>query len=214
MSKSTRKLIQTCKLICTILLAVVIGLQFLPYWYAEFTENSSKLLSEEEYVARTAELEAEAAAKATSETTTAPADDNGIVGYIPDMEEEDVPQLMKISIAKYVWLFRVNRVNENIFMPVLVLIFAVASIITYCKNTYSVACSIWGVLAPAVGLYGFLTVPLFATGFATPYLINIIAHAVTLAVTLGTLILRIVVLIKEIKKDRAERKAKSSFANQ
>lgn len=212
MSKSTRKLIQTCKLICTILLVLVIGAQFLPYWYGEYTENTSKFLTEEEYL-KNQELYAATEAPKTEENKNE-ANDLGL-----DLYEEDTtvvhPTLTKYSIAKYVWLFKTNRKNDTIFMPVLVLIFAVASIITYCKNTYSVACSIWGVLAPAVGLYGFLTVDLFkAAAFPNVYLLNVVLHAVTLAVTLGTLILRIVVLLQTIKRERAERKAKSSFANQ
>ncbi len=356
MSKSTRKLIQTCKLICTILLVLVIGAQFLPYWYGEYTETDSKLLTEQQYLQNkkdyatqptTAPEETEAEVteppvkpeddQKTEENTEnktenenkAPAlpainvdeplgfgnynenvgvvqqklialgynvgglgaDDmfgikteravkrfqadnglvvDGIVGPktataideayakldptdlpvvdVPteeptdtpvetpteepteaptekpaidlgiDFYEEDTtvtyPTLTTYSIAKYVWMFKVNRTNDIIFMPVLVLLFAVASIVTYCKNTYSVACSIWGVLAPAVGVYGFLTVDFFKTAaIAGVYELNLAINIIALLATLGTLILRIVVLIQTIKKERAERKAKSSFAD-
>ena len=213
MSKSTRKLIQTCKLICTILLVLVIGAQFIPYWYGEYTETSSKLLTEKQYLQKQEEYATQPSKNAEETTTEAGSNDLGINFFEEDNTVKH-PTLTKYSIAKYIWLFKENHTNKIIFMPVLVLIFAVASIVTYCKNTYSVACSIWGVLAPIVGVIGFLTVDVYKNpAFPIAYQINLILNIVALAATLGTLILRIVVLIQTTKKERAERKAKSSFAD-
>ena len=223
--KSTRKLIQACKLVCTILLVLMIAAQFLPYWYGEYTETKSALMTEEEYnaeVERRAKLATETAPTTESTAATEPETNPdgstkptlNIDFYTPPSENENLSTLTTYSIARYVWGFNMNHTNDIIYGPVLALIFAVASIAMYVKNTYNFLCSIFGVVSPIAGLMGYLTVDFFQTGaFPYVYTVNVILSAITLVVFVVTLIIQLIALIKLIKKERAEKRAKSSFAN-
>jgi hypothetical protein len=134
--------------------------------------------------------------------------------YTPPSENENLSTLTTYSIARYVWGFNMNHTNAIIYGPVLALIFAVASILMYVKNTYNFLCSIFGVVSPITGLMGLLTVEFYKTGaFPYVYTVNVILNAITLVVFVVTLIIQLIALIKLIKKERAEKRAKSSFAN-
>ena len=196
MTRSETKTIQTCKLLCALLLAVVILLQFVPYWYGQYSRAKSELIPQEKYEAFVASMTEEdwAAAK----------------------EDENMLRPHTYSWAGYIGTYRTNLQNRQIFAPVLVLIFAFLAVFSYFKNIYySVLCSVWAILAPAVGLAGLLAVPeLFTQNVIGPmYMVHMIVYAVALAFAIFTATLRVIYMIKRIKFDRAERKAKSSFAD-
>lgn len=193
---TNKKLVPACKLICAILLIIVLLMQFIPYWYGQYYRAKSELISKEKYEAMVAEMTEEdwAAAK----------------------EDENIVRPHKYSWAGYIGTYRSNLVNRQIFTPVLVLLFAFLAVFTYFKNRYySVMCTVWSILAPGVGLGGMLAVPeLFSQNTIGPvYPIFLAVYGVVLAFALFTAVVRILDMIQNIKRERAERKAKSSFAD-
>ena len=193
---NNKKLVPACKLICAILLIIVLLMQFIPYWYGHYSRAKSELISQEKYEAMMAEMTDEKWAEAK--------------------EDANVDRPHTYSWIGYIGTYRSNLQNRQIFTPVLVLLFAFLAVFTYFKNRYySVMCTVWSILAAGVGVGGMLAVPeLFNTNTIGPvYPIFLAVYGVVLAFALFTGVVRILDMIQRIKAERAERKAKSSFAD-
>ena len=190
MNNKTRNIVLTGKLIVVILLVAIVGLQFVPYLYGGETATLTEVIDQAKYLEVKEEL-----------ANTPDVDWNSRSLYKP----------VEISIAKYVWLSNSGLKNDQIWMPVLVLFIAILSIATYVKNTYSVMTSVAGIIAPLIGLAGFLTMPVYKLGahIINPWVwyVSVALCAITALIAIANGLLWLISTIIAIRKETAARKS-------
>ena len=177
---TSKKFVKIGKIVCVILSLIIIGLQFIPNWYVIETRTESRIVTYEEYQALV-----DKQANMTEEELAA---------------ETETP--VKQSIIRRAWWNNNNQTNAEIYMPVLVLIFAFLTIFLYLKNSYSYFTSIFALLPPIIGLMGFLTVPMFQNSDPLVYTLNMIVLPIALVCSVVTFVVFVIDTVKEIRDEK------------